>query len=34
MYICPTDEKVQNRMQVFEVGLHLDTYFKHIVCGN
>jgi hypothetical protein len=34
MYICPTYEKIQNRMQVFEVVLHLDTYFKNIACRN
>lgn len=23
---------MQNRMQVFEGGLHLETYFNHIAC--
>lgn len=32
VYICPAGEEMQNRMQVFEGGLHLDTYFNHIAC--
>jgi len=32
VYICPAGEEMQNRMQVCEGGLHLDTYYNHIAC--
>lgn len=34
VYICPAGEEMQNHMQVFEGGLHLDTYFNCTACRN